>query len=69
MAVFYKYEYTNKTKNIHPWSLLNFVDRHTTFLLQCLCLSKKLTILTLLYQYLNLSQGTPHLYLCNVYQW
>ena len=20
MAVFYKYEYTNKTKNIHPWT-------------------------------------------------
>ena len=20
MAVFYKYEYTNKRKNIHPWS-------------------------------------------------
>ena len=25
MAFFYKYEYTNKTKNIHPWASAHFV--------------------------------------------
>ena len=30
MAVFYKYQYTNKRKNIHPWaneSEMVFIDR------------------------------------------
>ena len=26
MAVFYKYEYTNKTKNIHPWLLVSHLS-------------------------------------------
>ena len=30
MAVFYKYQYTNKRKNIHPcpWPLWALLDRH-----------------------------------------
>ena len=38
MAFFYKYEYTNKRKNIHPCNLANMAKKYWLYLIQALYL-------------------------------